>query len=147
MLAYSQYRDAAMPINTGGTVTHEFYFPKAARIKKYFVVPAVAQAAHATIVVSATFINKGTDGSGSTTLALFTNDSDDENDLTTVVGAWVAHDAAVLNCEDRPGAFDNDTDVADEIAAGTVIAVAVTGAGTTPTANQLTVGVEFVESD
>ena len=147
MLERSKYREATIAINTGGTVTLEFYFPKAARVKKYFVTPAVAQAAHATIVVSATFINKGTDGSGSTTLALFTNDSDDADDDTTICAAWVAHDALVLDCEDRPGAFDNDADVADEIPAGTVIAVAITGAGTTPTANQLTAGMEIVESD
>lgn len=143
----TQVRDSTLAINTGGTVYHNFYFPKAVRIKRYFATPQAAQAAHSTIVVSVTFINKGTAGAGSTTLALLTNDSDDSDDTTTEVGAWAAYDAKEINTEDRPGSPTNAENSADEIAAGSVVTVEVTGAGSTPSANWFTVGVEFVESD
>ena len=142
----TQIQSHHIAINTGGAVVTEFYFPRAARILRYFDVPSVAQAAHATIVVDAVFVNAGTDGSGSTTLATLTNDSDLADSTTRESGAWVAHDAKELVCEDRPGGTAA-TNVRDEIAAGSVIKVTVTGAGTTPTAANHIVGIEYVESD
>jgi len=136
-----------MALNTAGTVYHMFYFAKKARIKRYWAVPQAAQAAHSTIVDTVTFTDKSTDGSGSTTLAILTNDSDLADSTTRESGAWVAFDAKFVDTEDRPGAPGNTGNVADEIAAGTVISVAVLGAGTTPDANWFTVGIDFVESD
>lgn len=137
-----QIRDATLALNTGGTVYHEFYFPRAARIKRYFATPQANQAAHASIVDTVTFTNKGTDGSGSAVLATLTNDSDLADSTTRESGAWAAATVKQINTEDRPGG-DEETNEADAIAAGSVIEVAVTGAGTTPTANWFTVGIEF----
>lgn len=133
-------------INTGGAVVAEFYFPRAARILRYFDVPTVAQAAHATITVKAVFVNAGTDGSGSTTLATLSNDTDDANSTILKSAAWVAHDALELSTEARPVSA-TATNVRDEIAAGTVIKCTITGAGTTPTASVHHPGIEYVESD
>ncbi len=135
-------------IDTGGAVIMAFFFPKAARIKRYFMLPTLAaQAAHATIVVEGVFMNKSTDGSGSTTLATFTNDSDTADGIATQSGAWVRYDALEIDTENRPGSPTNAQNEADEIAAGSAIIVTITGAGTTPTANQFVAGMEYVESD
>lgn len=147
MFRTRKIRDASIAINTAGTVTVEFYFPNAARILRYFDVPAVAQAAHATIVVTTEFINASTDGSGSTVLATLTNDTDLADSTVRKSSAWVAHDAKEINCESRPGSPTNAQNEADEIAAGTVIKVNITGAGSTPTAAVHCVGIEYVESD
>jgi len=147
MFGRSQYKEASFALNAAGTVPANFYFAKAARIKRYYAVPNVAQAAHATIVDTVTFTNKGTAGAGSTVLAVLTNDSDLADSTTRVSSAWSANVVKELNTEDRPGAFANTTDVADEIAAGAVVLVELLGAGTTPTANFFTVGIEFWESD
>ena len=138
---------SSMALNTAGTVYHNFYFPGKVRIKRYFAVPQAAQAAHSTIVDTVTFTNKGTDGSGSATLAVLTNDSDLADSTTRESGAWVAFAPKELDCENRPGSPGNTGNVADEIAAGSVISAAVLGAGTTPDANWFTVGIEYVESD
>lgn len=123
----------------------EFYFPMAVRIKRYFAAPSVAEAAHATQVLDCTFVNAGTDGSGSTTLAVLTNDSDLADSTTRESGAWVAHDAKELNTENRPGGAAS-TNVADEIAAGSVIKCTVAKAAGATTGNVF-VGIEYVESD
>lgn len=143
-----QVLQAQFALNTGGSVISAFYFPRAARITRYFAIPTLAdQAAHATIVVSATFVDEGTDGSGSTTLAVLTNDSDTADSPTEESGAWTRYDAKELRTEGRPAGGTDATNVADEIAAGTVISVTLTGAGTTPTANNFILGVEYRTSD
>lgn len=124
----------------------EFYFPRGARIKRYFAVPTVAQAAHSTIVVEIVFTNAALDGSGSTTLATLTNDSDTADTTKIQSAAWVAHDALEINTEDRPGSPTAAENAADLIAAGSVIKAVMTGAGTTPSAQQILIGVEYVES-
>lgn len=147
MFARSQFKEATLTLNTAGTVTAEFYFPKGGRVKSYYAVPAVIQAAHSTIVDTVTFTNRSTDGAGTTDVAVLTNDTDLADSVTRVSSAWAAHVVKRLNCEDRPGDFANTTDVADEIAVGGVVSCALLGAGTTPTANFFTVGIEFWESD
>ena len=134
-------------LNTGGSVITAFSLPQAARVTRYFAIPTLAdQAAHSTIVVSVTFVDEGTDGSGSTTLATLTNDSDLADSTTRESGAWTTFDAKELNTEDRPSGADA-TNVADEFPAGTVISATLTGAGTTPTANNFIIGIEYRISD
>lgn len=129
---------------TGSSVL-EFYFPRKARILRYFAVPSVAEAAHSTQVLDCTFVDAGTGGAGSTTLAVLTNDSDLADSTTRESSAWVAHDAKELITEDRPGGAWAD-DKADEIAAGSVIKCTVAKAAGTTTGNVI-VGIEYVESD
>lgn len=136
----------AQAIAASGSSILEFYFPRAVRIKRYFATPSVAEAAHATQVLDCTFVNAGTDGSGSTTLAVLTNDSDLADSTTRKSSAWVAHDAKEVNTEDRPGSPGNTDNVADEIAAGTVIKCTVAKAAGTTTGNVF-VGIEYVISD
>ena len=144
----SQYMVASIVIPTSGaTLPLEFYFPRAARILRYAVTPAVAQAAHATIVVGGVFTNKSTDGSGTTALATFTNDTDTASGIATKSAAWVAHDALEIITNNRPGSPTSAQNSFDEIAAGSVINYIATAAGTTPTASHHTVLIEFVESD
>jgi len=146
MFVNAQTQTLFMTLNVAGTVTGSFYFPGGARIMEYFAVPSVDQAAHASIVDTVTFTDEGTDGSGSTVLAILTNDSDLADSTTRESGAWTAFDAKSLETEDRPGGADA-TNVADEIAPGGVVSVALLGAGTTPTANFFTVGVRYRVSD
>lgn len=142
-----QVLQAQFALNTGGSVISAFYLPRAARVTRYFAIPTLAdQAAHSTIVVDATFVDEGVDGSGSTTMAVLTNDSDLADSTTRESGAWTRYDAKELNTEDRPGGTDA-TNVADEYAAGSVISVTLTGAGTTPTANNFILGIEYRTSD
>lgn len=147
MFARTQIRDATVQaLAASGSSVLEFYFPRAVRIKRYFAVPSVAEAAHATQALTVTFVNASTDGAGSTTLALLTNDTDDADAVTVESGAWVAHDAKELNTENRPGSPTNAQNEADEIAAGTVIKVTVAKAAGTTTGNVL-VGIEYIDSD
>lgn len=134
-------------LNTAGAVITAFYLPQAARVTRYFAIPTLAdQAAHATIVDSVTFVDEGTDGSGSTTVALLTNDTDQAASTTAKSAAWTRYDAMELNTEARPVSADA-TDVADEFPAGTVISATLLGAGTTPTANNFIIGIEYRISD
>lgn len=144
--ARAQIQSLNLVINTAGATIGEFYFPRGARIIRYFDTPAVAQAAHATIVVDATFVNAGTDGSGSATLAVLTNDTDLADSTTRKSSAWVAHDAKEINTESRPGTPTAAQNVRDVIAAGGVVKCTLTGAGVTPAAGNHTVGIEYVES-
>jgi hypothetical protein len=146
MFVNPKIQSTTLTLNTAGTVTAEFYFPNGARIVRYFAVPAVAQAAHASVVDTVTFTDRGTGGAGSTDLAILTNDSDLADSTTRKSAAWVAHDALEINAENRPGGADA-TNVADEIAVGGVVSVALLGAGATPTANFFTVGVQYRASD
>ena len=123
----------------------EFYFARAARIKRYWAVPSVAEAAHATQVLDVTFVNAGTAGAGSTTLAVLTNDSDLADSITRKSSAWVAHDAKEIDTEARPGSPTNAENVADAIAAGEVVKATVAKAAGTTTGNVL-VGIEYVWS-
>lgn len=146
---YERYKvqTGQFALNTGGAVITGFYLPKAARITRYFAVPTLAaQAAHATIVVDVVFTDRGTAGAGSTVLATLTNDSDLANSTTRRSAAWVRYDALEINTEDRPVSAAA-TNNADEIAAGTFIDATLTGAGTTPTANNFIIGIEYRESD
>ena len=113
----------------------------------FAALPAVAQAAHATVVVTGVFTNAGTDGSGSTALATFTNDTDVASGIATKSAAYVAHDALEIITNNRPGTPTSAQNSFDEIAAGTVIKYIPTSAGSTPTASQHTAIIEFVESD
>lgn len=124
----------------------EFYFPKAVRVSRYWAVPSVAEAAHATQVLDCTFVNAGTDGSGSTTLAILTNDSDLADSTTRESGAWVAHDAKELITENRPGTPTSVQNTADAILAGEVIKCTVAKAAGTTTGNVI-VGIDYIESD
>ncbi len=136
----------AQAIAASGSSILEFYFDKAVRIKRYWAVSSVAEAAHATQASDVTFVNAGTDGSGSTELAILTNDSDLADSTVRESGAWVAHDVKVLDCENRPGSPTNAQNTADEIAAGTVIKATHAKAAGTATGNML-VGIDYVESD
>jgi hypothetical protein len=146
MFPRAQIQTNFVQLNTGGAVISEFYFPRGARILRYFAVPSVVQAAHATIVDDVVFVNAGTDGSGSTTLATLTNDSDIASTIIIKEGAWVAHDALEIDCENRPASPTNAQNVADLIAVGGVVKATLTGAGSTPTANWFTIGIEYTES-
>ena len=146
MFVNAQIQSTTLTLDVAGTVTAAFYLPRGARITRYFAVPAVDQAAHSTVVDTVTFTDEGTDGSGSTVLAILTNDSDLADSTTRESGAWTAFDAKEVNTEDRPGGADA-TNVADEIAPGGVVSVALLGAGSTPTANFFTVGIEYRTSD
>lgn len=123
----------------------EFYFPRPARIIRYFAVPSVAEAAHATQVPDVTFVNAGTAGAGSTTLAVLTNDTDLADSTTRKSSAWVAHDAKEIWTESRPGTPTAAQNVRDSIAAGEVIKCTVAKAAGTATGN-MSVGIEYVES-
>jgi hypothetical protein len=104
------------------------YFPRAVRIAGYWAVPSVAQVAHATATLDVTFTNRGTDGLGTTVLAVITNDSDLANSATRKNSAFVAKDAVVLDTGARP---DGSTTMYDAIAAGSVVEVTIAkGAGT-----------------
>lgn len=125
-----------------GAAQVNFYLPHGARIVRYFAVPSVAEAAHSTQVLSVTFTNKGTDGSGSTALAVLTNDSDLADSTTRESGAWVADDVKELVTNNRPGSPTNAQNVHDDIAAGSVIEAAVAKAAGTQTGD-VTVGIEY----
>lgn len=124
----------------------QFYFPHPARIVRYYVVPSEDQAAHATATIGAVFTNKGTDGTGTTTLATITNDSDDSNSTTLISAAYSANVAAELKTEDRPGSPSNDDNEHDEVAAGSVVEC-VLAAGSGTTTMDLTVGIEYMRGD
>lgn len=136
----------AQAIAASSSSVLEFYLPRASRIKRYFAVPSVAEAADASKVLDCTFVNAGTDGSGATTLAILTNDSDLADSTTRESGAWVAHDMKELKTEDRPGSPTHAQNSADEIAAGSVIKCTVAKAASTATGNVI-VGIEYDESD
>jgi len=128
-----------------GSSVIEFYFPRDARIVRYFAVPSVAEAAHATQVLDCTFVNAGTGGAGSTTLAVLTNDSDLADSTTRKSSAWVAHDAKEILTSARPVSAEA-TNVFDEIAAGSVVKCTVAKAASTATGNVI-VGIEYIDSD
>jgi hypothetical protein len=141
--ARSQVATAAALAASGSSIV-EFYFPTPVRVKRYWAVPSVAEAAHATQVLDVTFVDAGTAGAGSTTLAVLTNDTDLADSTTRESGAWAAHDAKEVNTEARPvSAYA--TDVADYLAAGTVVKVTVAKAAGTATGNVL-VGIDYVPS-
>ena len=142
----STFREQHVPsFAASASAICRFYFPRATRVKRYYAVPEVAEAAHATQVLAVTFVNKGTAGAGSTTLAVLTNDSDLADSTTRQSGAWVANDALELDTENRPGSPTHLENTADSIAAGEVVeATAAKAAGTAT--GSLTVGMEVVES-
>lgn len=134
-------------LNAAGAVITAFYLPQAARVTRYFAVPTLAdQAASATVTVIATFVDEGVDGSGSTLMATLTNDSDTAETTKIKNSAWTRYAAMELNTEARPVSADA-TNVADEYPAGSVISATLTGAGTTPTANNFILGIEYRISD
>lgn len=146
---YERYKvqTGQFALNTAGTVITGFYLPKAARITRYFAIPTLAaQAAHSTIAVTVTFTDRGVAGAGSTVLAILTNDSDLADSVTRKSAAWVQYDALEINTEARPVSAAA-TNNADEIAAGSFISADLLGAGTTPTANNFIIGIEYRESD
>lgn len=122
----------------------EFYFPKAVRVKRYFAIPSAAEAADATKVLSVTFTDAGTDGAGTTDLAVLTNDTDLADNTTRESGAWAAHVAKELATENRPGG-SAATNEADALDAGTVVKVTVAKAASTAAGN-VAVGIEYIES-
>lgn len=129
-----------------GSAEFDAYFPRKVRIKRYFATSSVDQAASASVVLDATFTNMGTDGSGSTVLAVLTNDSDLADSTTRKSAAWADHVAAVLDTENRPGSPTHEDNTADEIEDGTLIKIAVTKAASATTGD-VTVGIEYDESD
>lgn len=135
----------AAALAASGSSILEFYFPRDARIVRYFAVPSVAEAAHATQVLDCTFVNAGTAGAGSTTLAVLTNDSDLADSTTRKSSAWSAHDAKEILCSARPVSAEA-TNVYDEIAAGSVVKCTVAKAAGTQTGNVI-VGIEYIDSD
>lgn len=127
----------------------EFYFPRPARIKRLFAVPSVAEPAHASQVLDVTMVDAGLDGSGSTTVAVLTNDSDLADNPSGPVresGAWVAHDAKEIDFENRPGSPTNAQNEAYEVAAGSVLKVTVAKA-VGATTGDVMVGLEAIWSD
>jgi hypothetical protein len=142
----STFREAHIPsFAAAASAKVAFYFPRAARVLRYFAVPEVAEAAHATQVLDATFVNKGTAGAGATTLCVLTNDSDLAASTTRVSSAWVANDAKELDTQNRPGSPTHVQNTADSIAAGEVIECTAAKAAGTQT-GALLVGMEVVES-
>jgi hypothetical protein len=120
----------------------QFHFPWPARIVRYFAVPSVGEAAHSTQALDCTFVNEGTDGTGTATLAVLTNDSDLADTTTRESGAWVANVVKELKTEARPATPTNAQNSHDEIAAGSTIACTVAKAAGTTTGD-VTVGIEF----
>ncbi len=136
---------AADALAASGAYTTGFYFPRDVRITRYYAVPEVAEAAHATQVLSVVFTNEGTDGSGNTVLATLTNDSDLADSTTRKSSAWAAWDAKEINCGARPVSAEA-TNVFDEIAAGSVVSCEIAkGAGTATGA--VIAGIEYIDSD
>ena len=125
-----------------GAVEANFYLPHGARIVRYFAIPSVAEAAHATQALSVTFTDKGDAGAGSDTLAVLTNDSDLAASLTRVSSAWSANVVKELVTNDRPGTPTNAQNEHDDIAVGSVIEAAVAKAAGTATGD-VTVGIEY----
>lgn len=140
-------KEIQLTLNTGGTVTGFFVLPRASRIKRYYAAPLSAdQAAHASIADTVTFTNKGPAWAAGSVVAILTNESDQANAVTRKSAAWTRGVAMILDTEARPVSAEA-TNVADEIAAGSIIQVDLLGAGTTPTANIFIIGIEYVDSD
>lgn len=135
-------------LNTGGTVAGFVSFPNGARILSYSATPTLAgQAAHASIVDKVIFTLKNAAGSGSTVLAKLTNDSDEADAIALKSSAWTQWVPKKIETRNRPGSPTQAQQVFDEIPAGYGIAVELTGEGSTPTANNFTVAIEYLESD
>lgn len=128
-----------------GSSVIEFYFRRPVRIKAYWAIPSVAEAADAAKVLNCTFVNAGTDGSGSTTLAVLTNDSGLADSTTRKSSAWVAHKVKQIDTENRPGTPTNAQNSNDSIAAGSVVKCTVAKAASTATGNVI-VGIDYVVS-
>lgn len=135
----------AQAIAASASSVVEFYFPRPVRIKRYWAVPSVAEAAHATQVLDCTFVNGGTGGGGSTGLAVLTNDTDLADSTTRKSSAWVANDAKEILTEARPGSPTALQNTADSIAAGEVVKCTVAKAAGTATGNVI-VGIDYVYS-
>lgn len=137
----------AQAIAASASSVMEFYFPRAARVQRYFGVSSVAEAAHTTQASDLTFVNAGTDGAGSATLCTLTNDSDLASSSVRVGNsAWVAHDAKELITIARPGLLSTDPlNVMDAILAGQVVKCTHAKAAGTTTGNMIA-GIEFVWS-
>lgn len=131
---------SATALAASGSSVMELYVPRAFRVTRYWAVPSVAEAAHSTQVLDVTFVDASTDGSGSTTLAILTNDSDLADSTTRKSSAWVAHDAKEIYTEARP-VTAAATDLRDSLAAGTVLKITIAKAAGTTTGN-VVAGVE-----
>lgn len=123
----------------------EFAFSGPVRIIRYWAVPSVAEAAHATQVLDCTFVNAGVSGGGSAALAVLTNDSDLADSITRKSSAWVAHDVKELLTGARPGSPTYAQNAYDAIADGEVVKCTVAKAAGTATGNVI-VGVDYVPS-
>lgn len=133
-------------VAASGSASVPFRFARKVRIKRYWIVPTVANAASASVTVVATFTDKGSDSSGSTLLATLTNDTDSSDSITLKEGAWAANVAKEIDTENRPGSPTHAQNSMDEIAAGDVILVAIAAAASVVT-SAYQVGIEYVESD
>lgn len=134
----------AQAIAAGGSSVISLPVPQDARVKRYWAISSVDEAAHATQVLSVTVVNKGLAGADSTTLAVLTNDTDLPDSTTRKSSAWVADDIKEINTEARPvSAYA--TDVADYVAGGSVLEFTVAKASGTTTGNVM-VGYDYVPS-
>lgn len=132
---------------TESAVLH-FLFPRKHRVLKAWLISSVAQVAHATQVLDASFKNEGAAGAGTEIIALITNDSDDtsEPDPAVLTQAHVANVPSQIDFESRPGSPTWAQNEAKEVNAGDVIAVTV-AAATGAATGDVTVGMEVIESD
>lgn len=135
----------AAAVAASGTATLAFFFPKDARIKRYWVVPSAANAASSSVTVGIVFTDVGDDDSGTTVLATFTNDTDVTDDTDKKSGAYAALVPVAIDTEDRPGSPTHNDNSMDAVAAGSVVKAVITAAASTTTSD-FTVGIEYVES-
>jgi hypothetical protein len=126
--------------------TTQFVLPRKARIKRYYAASEVVEAAHSTQVLNVTYTNKGPLGTGTTVMAVLTNDSDLADAITRESSAWDDHVIKEIDTENRPGSPTNAENSADEIEAGSIIEVEVAKASGTQT-GAVTFGIEFIWSD
>jgi len=134
-----------------GTATLQFYFPRKVRLKGFWAVSSVAQAAHGSQVLSVTLTDRGTNGTGTTDIAVITNNSGQANQASgpaRLSGAWAAYVGRVVDFEDRPRTNPNVPVYSEaiEVPAGNTFTVTIAKAAGTATGD-VAVGIDYVESD
>jgi hypothetical protein len=135
-----------------GTATFQFHFPRKVRLKGFWAVSSAAQAAHASQVLSVTLTNRGTNGSGTTDIAVITNNSgqaDSPDAPARLSGPWAAYVGRRIDFEQRPTftpTTRDDRNTAIEVPAGNTFTVTISKAAGTATGD-VAVGIDYVESD
>jgi len=126
-----------------------FHFAKPARIKRLWAVSSAAQGLSGTATLTVSLIDRGTNGTGNTTVAVLTNNSgqtDSPAGPVRSVAAWAANVGRAIDFENRPGGATSAQNEALEIPAGSVLSVTVAKAAGTNTGD-VAVGLDYLESD